>query len=312
VSSFLAIALLAGMGGVALASLGWALRSRSALSRLQARHAEAERVSRDKSRRVARVTHELRTPLTAAIGFTELLRAGRAGELNARQHEYLEVVHSSAGHLLALVDQTLDSASVEAGRVHLSPEPVDPDAVAAECVAALAPSAESRRIALEHRRAALGNALLDPARLRQVLDNFVANALKFTEPGGHIAVSLQRREQHLWIAVRDSGIGIAPTDRERIFEEFVQLDESRGPGRGLGLALTRRIVDAQGGGVGVESTEGMGSTFTAWLPWVDAIAPARDTPDPFEPARLSRRRVLRAPERADVASRRANARAARP
>jgi signal transduction histidine kinase len=310
-----AIALLAGMAVVALVSLGWALHCRRQLSRLRVRHTEAEHVSRAKTRRVAWVTHELRTPLTAVIGFTELLHAGRAGELSARQREYLDVVYTSAGHLLELVDETLDAASVESGRVRLRPEPVDPDAVTVECMAALTPAAHSRRIALDYERAVLGDALLDAARLRQVLDNFIANALKFTESGGRVAVSLQRREGRLRISVADTGIGIAAADRERIFDEFVQLHDGRDGGSGLGLALTRRILAAQGGGVAVESAEGEGSTFTAWLPWVDArVFPIR-TPDPFapsQPRRVSWRGGRRALERADAASHPASARAARP
>jgi signal transduction histidine kinase len=315
VSSSLAIGLLAGIGVIALAGVGSALRFRRELLALRARHAETERVSRAKSRRVGWVTHELRTPLTALIGFAELLRDGRAGEMNSRQREYLEVVHTSAGHLLALVDETLDASSVEAGRVRLQPQPVNPDAVAADCVAALTPAAQGRRIALEHTRAALGEALLDAARLRQVIDNFLSNALKFTEPGGRVVLSLQRRDGRLCIAVADTGIGIAPADLERIFQEFVQLHDRRDAGSGLGLALTRRVVHAQGGGVSVESAEGEGSTFTAWLPWVDAPAAGDRAPDPFAPAtarRVSWRRETRAPGREDAASRPASARAARP
>jgi signal transduction histidine kinase len=309
------IALLAGMGVIALAGLGAALRSRRELLALQARHAETERVSRAKSRRVGWVTHELRTPLTAMIGFTELLREGRAGEMNPRQREYLEVAYSSARHLLALVDETLDSSSVEAGRVRLAPERVDPDAVAAGCVAALTPTAQARGIALQHTRSALGDALLDAARLRQVIDNFLSNALKFTEPGGRVALSLERRDGRLCISVADTGIGIAPADRERVFQEFVQLHDGRGPGSGLGLSLTRRVVAAQGGGVALESAEGEGSTFTAWVPWIDPHAAEGRTPDPFAPPappRVSSRGGRRVPGRADVASRATSARAARP
>jgi signal transduction histidine kinase len=323
VSSTLAIALLAGMGVACVACVGWALRSRRELAALRVRQVETERVARARTRTVAAVAHDLRTPLTAVIGFTELLRDGRAGALNARQDEYLGVVRSSAGHLLTLVDETLDTASIEAGHVSLRPRPVDPGVVAAECVAALAPLAAGRRVALDHRQAPLGPALLDAARLRQVIDNLVGNAIKFTEPGGRVVVSLSRNDGRLTVAVADTGIGIAAADRERIFEEFVRLRDGRRAGNGLGLAVTRQIVTAQGGGVEVDAAPGQGSTFTAWLPWVEVTdedrsrlqADASSTPDPFGagPGRaFSRRRGRRAPGRADAASRAASARAARP
>jgi signal transduction histidine kinase len=331
VSSTLAIVLLAGLGVACVVSVGWALRSRRELAALRVRQVETERVSRARTRTVAAVAHDLRTPLTALIGFTELLLEGRAGALNARQDEYLGVVRSSAGHLLTLVDETLDTASIEAGHVSLRPRPVDPGVVAAECVAALAPLAAGRRVVLDHRRAPLGPALLDAARLRQVIDNLVGNAIKFTEPGGRVVVSLTRSGGRLIVAVADTGIGIAAADRERIFEEFVRLRDGRRAGNGLGLAVTRQIVTAQGGGVDVDAAPGQGSTFTAWLPWVEVTAEDRArlqaddpvAPDPFGAGaglgygagrgrRFSPRGGRRAPGRADAASPAASARAARP
>lgn len=343
VSGPLAIALLAGMGCLVAASGLWALRARQLLGRarvdgerLAERRAQAERASRAKSRSVAGATHELRTPLTAVIGFTELVREGRAGPVTHRQQEYLGVVRASAGHLLELVDDVLDAASIEAGHMRLDPQPVAPDAVAGECVAALAHLAAERGVTLEYRPRDVGMALLDAARLRQVIVNFLSNAIKFTDAGGRATLSVTRRDGRLFVAVSDTGIGIADGDRSRIFDEFVRLGGRAGgrPGSGLGLALTRQIVHAQGGGVGVESRLGVGSTFTAWLPWVQAgFAPGHsesawhevvvgmglgESVPPSAAAVAGRRRRFRprrgvtAPAPADAASRSANAPAGHP
>lgn len=322
----------------------WALRMRALLARARAERAhalrrrdEAERATRTKSRFVAGLTHELRTPLTAVIGFSELLREGRAGPVTAAQREQLGIVHSSAGHLLSLIDEVLDSAGIEAGHIRLDPEPVRPAVVGAECVAALSQMARERGVLLELASGDPGTALLDPARLRQVIINFLSNAIKFTDAGGHVSLALARERSRLVIAVADTGIGIAPEDRERVFDEFVRIGGRDRAGSGLGLALTRQIVRAQGGDVGVRSQLGAGSTFTAWLPWVDAAtAPAHseadwqaavaalglsdlagpdDTPEwpsAPRPRRFRPRRERPAPAPADESSRAPNARAGRP
>ncbi len=345
-SSPLVIALLA---VVAIASAGWALRQsihvrrlRDANADLDRRSRETERASRTKSRFVAGITHELRTPLTAILGFTELLRDGRAGQLNRRQHEFLGVVRTSAGHLLTLIDEALDSASVEAGHIRLDPVPVAPANIAAECVVGLRHLAAERGVEVDFRPQDAGTALLDPSRLRQVLVNFLSNAIKFTDSGGRVTLMLSRRDERLFLAVTDTGIGIADADRQRIFDEFVRLGGNSRAGSGLGLALTRQIVHAQGGGIGVESEPGVGSTFTAWLPWVEADGAPAHSEDAWQevvaamgfgdadapratppmvgvrlsprPARRSRpfRGVAPGPRAADVASRSASAPAARP
>ena len=344
-SSPLAILLLCGVGIVAVACGLWALRLRVLLARLRScdaastrRHDEAERATRSTRRFVAGVTHELRTPLTAVIGFSELLHDGRAGPVNRSQREYLGVVRSSAGHLLTLIDEVLDSASVEAGHIRLDPEPVSPAALAATFLTPLEHVAAQRGVELAYRPEDLGTALLDPARLRQVIVNLLSNAIKFTDAGGRVTLSLARRRERLLVSVTDTGIGIDDADRGRIFDAFVRLGGRDRAGSGLGLALTRQIVHAQGGDVGVESEAGVGSTFTAWLPWVEAgTAPAHSEagwqavvaamgigepaddaaaplgrPGALPPRRFRPRGAPRAPDAADGASRSASARAGRP
>lgn len=330
---------------IAAAACGaWALRLRALLARARAertqalrRREEAEQATRSKSRFIAGLTHELRTPLTAVIGFSELLRDGRAGPVTSAQREQLGIVHSSAGHLLSLIDEVLDSAGIEAGHIRLDPQPVRPAAIGAECVAALSQMAAERGITLELATGEASAALLDPSRLRQVIVNFLSNAIKFTDAGGQVSLALTRTRGRLVIAVADTGIGIAPEDRERVFDEFVRIGGRDRAGSGLGLALTREIVRAQGGDVDVRSQPGVGSTFTAWLPWVEAdTAPAHSEskwqaavaalgltdveepggapawPRPPRQRRFRPRRERPAPAPADDASPSSSARAGRP
>jgi signal transduction histidine kinase len=314
--------------------------------------AELGRTRAETSRFVAGVSHELRTPLTAIIGFTELLRDGRVGTVNRHQHEYLGIVRSSAGHLLTLIDEVLDTAGIQSGHVRLDPEPIAPAVIGQECVVPLRHLASERGIALDYRAPDAERALLDPARLRQVIVNLLSNAIKFTGAGGRVTLTVTRRQERLLITVTDTGIGIADEDRGRIFEPFVRLGGREREGSGLGLAVTRELVRAQGGGIGVQSRPGAGSTFSVWLPWVavEGAAPhcevawqqavaamglgqpgeAEATPQPFgspdapQERRRGERRFVpggaparpggarRAPGAADGASRPASARAARP
>jgi signal transduction histidine kinase len=177
-------------------------------------------------------------------------------------------------HLLKLIDEVLDLAKVEAGRIDLAPEPLDLAAAVGEVVAAIGPLAARKRITLGTAVAAeLGAVVLDPARFRQVLYNYVSNALKFTPEAGHVQIRVQP-EGAGWfrVAVEDTGVGIRDEDIPRLFVAFEQLGAAGSElrGTGLGLAFTRRLVEAQGGRVGVTSTPGQGSVFFAVLPWVAA------------------------------------------
>jgi signal transduction histidine kinase len=230
---------------------------------------ELEAASRHKSDFLANMSHELRTPLNAIIGFTQVLQQKLFGEVNEKQEEYLEDIHSSANHLLALINDVLDLSKVEAGQVKLEIAPF------------------SLREALERgvvmvRERALKNGITlslepdpdvafveaDERRIRQVVFNLLSNAVKFTPAGGTVDVRSARLNGEVHVSVADSGPGIAPEDQERIFEEFQQtgvgLDQREGTG--LGLALSKKLVELHGGRIWVESEEGSGATFTFALP----------------------------------------------
>jgi signal transduction histidine kinase len=187
--------------------------------------------------------------------------------MNESQTEYLWIVRSSADHLLLLINDALDLATVEAGQLTLRPEAIDPALVARECVEAVRGLADARDVRVAFAAEDRGRVSLDPGRLRQVILNLLSNAIKFSAAGGQVTVRLAREDGRLTIAVSDEGIGIPAADLERVFDEFVQLGDGDRAGSGLGLAVTRQIVQAQGGEVGVWSRAGAGSTFTAWLPW---------------------------------------------
>jgi signal transduction histidine kinase len=230
----------------------------------------AEEASRMKSAFVANMSHELRTPLNAIMGFTKLLVHERVGSLSPRQRDFLGDILKSSQHLLQLINDVLDLAKVESGRMEFHPEPIVTEAIVGEVCDVLRPSSSEKEIVVSAQvLPAAGRVFLDPARLRQVLYNYVSNAIKFTHRGGHVSVRVARDADALRIEVTDDGIGIRRDDLAALFTEFRQIDSGsskRYAGTGLGLALTRRIVEAQGGRVGVESVEGVGSTFVASIP----------------------------------------------
>ena len=243
----------------------------------------AREASRQKSEFLANMSHELRTPLNAVIGFSEMLHAGRLGPLTARQVEFVGHIAASSRHLLALIDDVLDLSKIEAGRLQLRPERVDVRATVEHVVDILREMSARKGIAIEvDVSSEVGEVFLDPARLKQVLYNYLSNALKFTPDGGHVTVRGRTEGSASFrIEVQDTGIGIRKEDVGRLFQAFQQLDSSsskRYPGTGLGLSLTRQIVTSQGGRVGVVSTPGEGSTFFAVLPR------AQETRAPAEPA----------------------------
>ena len=270
----LSVLLLAGFlaaAAVCLALLVGLLRGSDKLAHanaaLELRNDQLRGATEAKSRFVASMAHELRTPLSAVLGFSELMQVGRAGPMNETQTEYLGIVRSSADHLLLLINDALDLATVEAGQLTLRPEAIDPALVARECVEAVRWLADARDVRVAFAAEDRGRVSLDPGRLRQVILNLLSNAIKFSDAGGRVTVRLAREDGRLTISVSDEGIGIPPADLERVFDEFVQLGDGDHAGSGLGLAVTREIVQAQGGEVGVWSRVGAGSTFTAWLPW---------------------------------------------
>jgi PAS domain S-box-containing protein len=253
-------------------------------ARLNAQRLEAENrkileASRLKSQFLANMSHELRTPLNSVIGFADLLQSGAVDDDAAKRHVFLGHIAASGRHLLRLINDLLDMSKVESGRFHFHPEPVDLAALTREVVDTLGPASQAKQIAVSAEiDPALGRLVLDPARMKQVLYNYLSNAIKFTDDGGRVVVRARPEGANRFrLEVEDTGIGIAPADVPRLFTEFQQLDASasrRYPGTGLGLALTRRLVEAQGGSVGVRSEPGVGSVFHLVLDRAPAMPPA--------------------------------------
>jgi len=237
-----------------------------------------QEANRMKSEFLANMSHELRTPLNGILGFSELLIDGRPGPLNAKQREYLIDVHQCGEHLLQLINDVLDLSKVEAGKMELHPEVFSPDDAARTVCTLLAPLARKKQLRLEPPEpSGIAPVRLDLHKFKQILFNLLSNAVKFTDPGGEVRTTLvESPAGWLQLAIRDNGIGIAATDLDRLFDAFRQVDG--GPGRryegtGLGLSLTRKLVELQGGRIAVASEPGAGSTFTIHLP-IAATEPA--------------------------------------
>ncbi len=238
---------------------------------IEAENARMQEANRLKSEFLANMSHELRTPLNAIIGFAELLHDGAVSPDMPEYQEFLGDILASGKHLLQLINDVLDLSKVEAGKLDFYPERADVQRIVHEVVAILRTTAAERHIRVDVEiDPALGEVTVDTSRLKQVLYNYVSNALKFTGEGGTVVIRAAAEGAGAYrIAVDDSGIGIAPENLGRLFSEFTQLDGGAGKtrgGTGLGLALTKRLVEAQGGSVGVESIPGVGSTFYAVLP----------------------------------------------
>jgi signal transduction histidine kinase len=230
----------------------------------------ATRASEVKSRFLASVSHEFRTPLNGIIGFSELLHDAKIGPLTGDQKECLTDILSCSRHLLTLINQVLDLTKIESGKMHFQYEEVDVQSLAREVLEGVKALAASKRIAVgiacDPR---IGTVKADAPRLRQVLFNYLSNALKFTPEEGSVKVTILREDPGFYrITVADNGVGIRAEDLPQLFTEFSQLGTAgkAGSGTGLGLAITRQIVEKQGGRVGVESSPGRGSRFWAMLP----------------------------------------------
>jgi len=259
-----------------------AVEVRGAAQRLESQNAELEEQHRELSRLnaeldqagklkdqfLANVSHELRTPLNSVIGFSDLLLTMAAPEspLTETQRDYLETIARNGRHLLELINELLDLSKIAAGRMELRLEPLEMGALFRD-------AADTVRAQLEARRHTLVIEPLpdhlvvtaDRGRLRQVLLNLLSNAIKFSTDGGRVTLSARLEDTaRVRVAVTDTGIGIAPSDQRKLFQEFVQLDASesrRYEGTGLGLALSKRLVELHGGTIGVDSELGTGSTF---------------------------------------------------
>jgi signal transduction histidine kinase len=237
---------------------------------IQTKSRELEVANQHKSAFLASMSHELRTPLNAIIGFSEVLIARLFGELNPKQDDYLKDIHTSGKHLLSLINDVLDLSKVEAGRMDLEISTFDLPVALGDAMSLVRERALNHGITLSLDAAPeLGTIDADERKFKQILLNLLSNAVKFTPDGGRIDVLANKEADGVRVAVRDTGIGIAPEDQAAVFEEFRQVGNdyaSKQEGTGLGLALTRRFVELHGGRIWLESAPGAGSTFFFTIP----------------------------------------------
>lgn len=246
---------------------------------LEEQNLRVQEANRLKSDFLANMSHELRTPLNAVIGFAEVLVDGKAGPVNAEQQEYLHDILNSGQHLLQLINDVLDLAKIEAGKMELEPETFAIKPITDEVCAIMSPIASKRNITITFEAPAENVAArLDILKFKQILYNLLSNAVKFSHDDGEVKLAINVRAQQLRIQVSDGGIGIKEEDLPRIFREFEQLDSGasrRFAGTGLGLALTKKLIELHQGSIEVASEFGKGSTFSITLPRYVAAAAQR-------------------------------------
>jgi len=254
------------------------------------RNLQLEEAGRMKSEFLANMSHELRTPLNAIIGFSEMLGDGLLGDLSLQQKEAVNDIFTSGSHLLSLINDILDLSKVEAGKMTLELDALQPAMLIQAGLQVVREQAMSQHLRLVTDVAAnLGSLWLDERKLKQILYNLLSNAVKFTPEGGEVRVTARRSsrqplpdspfEDYLELVVADTGIGITPADQARLFQPFTQIDSTlarRFEGTGLGLVMVKRLAELHGGGVSLDSTPNRGSSFTVWLPWRPAENPPAD------------------------------------
>ena len=215
------------------------------------------------------MSHELRTPLHTILGFTELLEEQTWGTLNPKQKGFLGHIRTDAEHLLNLINGILDLSKIEAGRLQLAYDVIDLRECISETVSGIQAQAALKSIAVEDRTTAGAPKILaDPLRIRRVLYNLLANAIKFTPKGGRVWIEAFLENDSVKVTVADNGIGIESQDLEKIFDRFEQATSSVHvrEGAGLGLAISKQLIELHGGSIWVESTPGKGSQFSFAIP----------------------------------------------
>ena len=224
---------------------------------------------------LASMSHELRTPLNAIIGFAELMSKGKVGPVSAPHQEYLGDILTSSNHLLQLMNDVLDLAKMESGKMAFRPKSVDLTKLVGEVRNILRGLAAGKKLQIETEAdlefsSKVASVVVDPVWVKQVLHNYLSNAIKFTPEEGRITIRILSEGPDLFrLAVEDTGIGVPPEDLDKLFLEFQQIDAraaKKYQGIGLGLSLTKKLVEAHGGRVEVSSTLGAGSTFSAVFP----------------------------------------------
>ncbi len=245
---------------------------------LEAKNEELARANRMKSQFLANVSHELRTPLNSIIGFSELLQEKSFGSLNGKQTQYVKFIHTSGNHLLHLINSILDLSKIEAGRMELALEEFPLAEIFHEIMGSIKPIAHKRDISLDLKETAASPMIkVDKAKFKQILYNLLSNAVKFNKDGGTVVIDWDiideptgmTMQRYLYVSVEDSGMGIKKEDLGKLFREFEQLDPSvtrEHGGTGLGLALTKKLIELHNGHIRVDSELGKGCKFTVKLP----------------------------------------------
>lgn len=240
------------------------------LVELESRNREIQRVNDSRARFLARMSHELRTPLNAMVGYTDLLLTESPGPLNDKQRRFVLHGQNAANYLLELTNDILDLTRIDSGMVELRPERFAARPAIEEMVSAIMPAASRKSLDVTVSVDPNLTLLADRLRYKQIVNNLVYNAVKFTQPGGHIWVVAEQSDQGVVTVVRDTGPGIAPEFQEAIFQEFCQGEQRVAAGEkegvGLGLAITKRLVELHGGTLALKSQLGYGSEFAVTLP----------------------------------------------
>ncbi|HKW46523.1 MAG TPA: HAMP domain-containing sensor histidine kinase [Gemmatimonadaceae bacterium] len=244
------------------------------------RRSQVERVTESRGRLLRGFTHDVKNPLGAADGYLALLEDGMLGEVEARQRETISKVRRAIRHALELIAQLLDIARAENAQLQIHSQKTDIGLQVREVADAFEPQARAKGLELELKVPAESPLVdTDPTRLRQVVGNLVSNAIKYTPPGGHIAVNVEKRRnvsspdrEQVLVVVSDNGPGIPEDKLPILFMEFTRLDPNAAEGAGIGLAISQRIAEALGGEITVESRVGVGSTFALRLPLIDRRA----------------------------------------
>jgi signal transduction histidine kinase len=237
---------------------------------IQEKSRQLEIANQHKSEFLANMSHELRTPLNAVIGFSEVLQQGMVGELNDKQSEYLNYIHTSGSHLLSLINDILDLSKVEAGRMELELAGFNVPLAIDNALTLIRERANNHGLTLECAiDAAVADIHADERKFKQVMLNLLSNAVKFTPDGGKISVAARQINDTVEVSVTDTGIGIAREDCDAVFDEFRQVGrhaQGKAEGTGLGLALTKKFIELHGGKIWLTSTLGQGTTFSFTLP----------------------------------------------